>query len=101
MALQVKDRKGKNVYVCYLVLLPTPSGTACHRHFTVHDLLYLIGCIVFAHLTVHDLAGYIVFARDGKRRHPQYCLCSDASRRLYSVRLTWPGGTVLQVRRAW
>jgi len=41
-----------------------------------------------------------VFAWDGKRRRPQYCLCSDASGRLYSVRLTWPDGTVLQVRRA-
>ena len=42
-----------------------------------------------------------MFACDGKRRRPQYCLCSDVSGRLYSVRLTWPDGTVLQVRRAW
>ena len=70
-------------------------------HLTVHDLLYLTGNTMFAHLTVHDLAGCTVFARDGKRWRPQYCLCSDASGRLYSVRLTWSGGTVLQVRRAW
>ena len=47
------------------------------------------------------LAGCTVFAWDGKRRRPQYCLCSTTSSRLYSVCLTWPNGTVLQVRRAW
>ena len=56
---------------------------------------------MFVHLTVHDLAGCTVFAWDGKRQRPQYCLCSAASGRLYSVRLTWPEDTVLQVRRAW
>ena len=50
MALQVKDGKRESVYVCYLVLLPTPSGIARH------DLLYLTGNKVFAHLTIHDLA---------------------------------------------
>ena len=110
MALQVKDGKRERVYGCYLVLSSTPSGTACHRppyclrrhrHLTVHNLLYLTGCTMFAHIVVHDLVGCTVFVRDGKRRSPQYCLCSDVSGRLYSVRLTWPGGTVLQVRRAW
>jgi len=48
-----------------------------------------------AHLTVHDLAGCTVFAWDSQRRRPQYCLCSVASGRMYSVRLTWPDGTVL------
>ena len=28
-------------------------------------------------------------------------MCSDASGRLHSARLAWPGGTVLQVRRTW
>ena len=42
-----------------------------------------------------------MFAWYGKRRRLQYCLCSDASERLYSARLACPGGTVLQVRRAW
>ena len=67
-------------------------------------ILYLTDCTVFAHLTVHDLlylAGYTVFSWDGKRRRPQYCLCSDVSGRLYSVRLTWPDDTVLQMRGAW
>ena len=101
MALQVKDGKGESVNGCYLVLLPTPSGMARHCHLTVHEMLYLIGCTVFAHLTDHDLVGCTMFARDGKRRRPQYCLCSDASSWFYRVCLTCPDDTVLQVRRAW
>ena len=60
MALQVKDGKGESVYVCYLVLLPTSSGTAHH------DMLYLTGNTVFAHLTVHDMADCTMFAWDSK-----------------------------------
>ena len=70
-------------------------------HLTVHDLLYLASYTVFAHLTVHDMAGCTMFAWDDKQRHPQYCLYSAASGRLYSVRLTWPNGIILQVRRTW
>jgi len=57
IALQVKDGKEESVYGCYLVLSPTPSvwhAIARHTvyaaiaHLTVHDLLYLAGCTVFA-----------------------------------------------------
>ena len=68
------------------------AAVACHTiyaaitHLTVHALLYLAGCTVFAWY--------------GKRRCPQYYLCSYASGRLYRVRQTCPDGTVLLVRRA-
>ena len=42
-----------------------------------------------------------MFAWYDKHRRLQYCLCSDASGRLYRARLAWPDGTVLQVHRAW
>ena len=75
------------MYVCFLVLLPMPSGT---RHF------------VGAHNTVDaqmHVAGSIVFFWYGKYRRPQHYLCSDMSERLQSTLLAWPGGTVLQVYR--
>ena len=55
------------------------------------------GMAVGAHNIVYvqtHLAGSTMFAWYGKRRHPQYCLYSDASGRLYRVRLTCPDGTV-------
>ena len=62
------------------------------------------GMVVGAHNTAYvqtHLAGSTMFVWYGKRRRLQYCLYSDASDRLYRVRLTCPDGTVLQVRRAW
>ena len=50
------------------------------------------GMVAITHLTVHALlylAGYTVFAWYGKRRCPQYYLCSYVSGRLYRVRLVW------------
>ena len=87
MALQVRE-KGR-VYTCVV--------QSCS-----HTIGY--GMTIGAHNTVYvqiHLAGSTMFAWYGKRRRLQYCLRSDASGRLYSARLTWPGGTVLQVRRAW
>ena len=60
--------------------------------------------VVGAHNTIHvqmHLVGSTVFTWYGKHRCLQHYLCSDTSRRLYSVCLAWPSGTVLQVRRAW
>ena len=60
--------------------------------------------VVGAHNTIYvqmHVAGSTVFARYGKRRRLQYCLCSDTPERLHSAHLAWPGGTVLQVRRVW
>ena len=88
MALQVRERE----CVCIHVL---PS-------LVTYDVGY--ETVIGAHNTVYaqtHLAGSTVFSWYGKRRRLQYCLFSDASRRLYSARLASPGGTVLQVRRAW
>ena len=94
-------------------MLPTPSGTGWSPSPT---LLFMLCCIWQAaqcspsttntgsHNIVHALtrlAGCTVFAWYDKRRCPQYCLCSDASGRLYNVRLTWPDSTILQVCRTW
>ena len=78
--------------VCYLVLLPTPSGTRWFvgAHNTVDAQMHVVGSIVFFWY--------------GKRRRlpywrPQYCSCSDMSERLKSTLLAWPGSTVLQMCR--
>ena len=60
----------------------------------------IIGTHNIVYVWTH-LAGSTVFAWYGKRRRLQYCLRSDASGRLYSARLAWSGGTVLQVCRVW
>ena len=75
MALQVREKERK----CIRVL---PSLVA-------HAIGY--GMAASADNTVYAqtrLAGSTMFAWYGKRRRPQYCLWSDASGRLYSVRLS-------------
>ena len=60
--------------------------------------------VVGAHNTVYvqmHVAGSTVFAWYGKCQCLQYCLGFDTSGRLHSAFLAWPGGTVLQVHRAW
>ena len=97
MALQVREKKRECIRtLSSLVAHVIGYGMAAVARHTVYAAI--------AHLTVHALlylAGCTVFAWYNKRRCPQYCSCSDASDRLYSVRLTCPDGTVLQVRRAW
>ena len=60
--------------------------------------------VISAHNTVYvqtHMAGSTMFTWYDKHQCLQYCLCSDMSERLHSARLACPGGTVLQVRRAW
>ena len=60
--------------------------------------------VVGAHNTVYvqmHVAGSTMFTWYGKCRRLQYCLGSDMPRRLHSVYLAWPGGTVLQVHSVW
>ena len=82
MALQVRERER----VCIRVLLSLVAHAVGYE------------TVIGAHNTVYvqtHLVGSIVFAWYGKRRRLQYCLCSEASGRLYSARLAWPGGTIL------
>ena len=75
MALQVREKERK----CIRVL----------RSLVAHAIGYEM--VASAHNTVYAhmrLAGSTVFVWYGKRRRPQYCLWSDASGRLYSVRLS-------------
>ena len=75
------------------------KGRECVRvlpSLMAHTIGY--GMAVGAHNIVYvqiRMAGSTMFAWYRKQRCPQYYLCSDASERLYNVRLTWPGGTVL------
>jgi len=97
VALQVREKKRECIRALpSLVAHAIGYGMAAVARHTVYAAI--------AHLTVHALlylAGYTVFTWYGKRWRPQYYLCSDASGRLYSVRLTWPDGTVLQVHKTW
>ena len=84
MALQVREKERKCIRV-----LP---------NLVAHAIGYEMAAS--AHNTIYAqtrLAGSTVFAWYGKRRCLQYYLRSDASGRLYSARLAWSGGTILQV----
>ena len=85
MALQVREKKRECIRALpSLVAHAIGYGMAAVARHTVYATI--------AHLTVHALlyqAGYTVFTWYGKQRHPQYYLCSNASGRLYSVRLVW------------
>jgi hypothetical protein len=96
MALQVREKE--SAYVCYLVLLLTPSGTgwlpAPIILFIPKRVWQALPCspgMPRCHCPVgaQGMAGY------DKRRRLQHCLGSDTSGRLYSAYLAWPGDTAL------
>ena len=116
MALQVREKERENVCIRPLPSLVTHAigyrmaAVTGHTIYAAITQLFMLCCIWqaaqcspgTANDGVHNivyaltrLAGYTVFAWYGKRRHSQYCLCSNAFGRLYSVRLTWPDVTVL------